>query len=65
MFFGTNAKLPKLEDIDVQLQHKNIKPVAVHKYLGITLDSKLIFSQHVDAVRRKTIPKIKTLGHSS
>ena len=53
MFFRTSSKLPRTDEIKVQFQQEYIEPVTSYKYLGITLDSRLTFSQHVEVVRKK------------
>ena len=65
MFFGTAARLPKHEDIHVSLGNTEIKVVNNYKYLSLTLDSRLSFRNHVEEIRRKSIPKINTLGRIS
>ncbi len=65
MFFGTHAKLPKIEDISVKLGDSTVDSVTVFKYLGITLDSRLTFSQHVEVIRKKSIPKMTTIARIS
>ncbi len=61
MFFGTGSKLPSIENIEVNLHGNKVAPVGVYKYLGVTLDSKLTFSEHIETIRKKSIPKIRTL----
>ena len=65
MFFGMTARLPKLDDIVVSIGDTVIEHVDIYKYLGVMLDSRLSFSKHIDMVRNKAIPKIKTLGRIS
>ena len=62
MFFGTNARLPKKGDINIEMNGIKIEHVDTYKYLGVTLDSRLTFSHHTEMVRRKAFPKIRTLG---
>ena len=61
MFFGTGAKLPSIDDIEVKLHDTRVAPVKAYKYLGVTLDSRLTFSDHIETIRKKSTPKIRTL----
>ena len=54
MFFGTPVLLDRMRNMELVLNGVEIKKVEVFKYLGLTLDSRLSFRDHVDYVKRKT-----------
>ena len=62
MFFGNAHQLSKCVDCKVSIHGIELEVVNVYKYLGIKLDSRLSFSEHVAYVQSNTIPKIRVLG---
>ena len=65
MFFGTSARLPKPDEVYLNINGAEIEHVTCYRYLDVTLDSRLTFSKHVEQIRQKSIPTIKTLGRIS
>ena len=65
MLFRIIARLPRLDEVHVELEVVKIEAVNVYMYLGVTVYSRLTFSQHVEIVRKKAIPKIRTLSRIS
>ncbi len=62
MFFGTAAKLSCVETTEIDFVNGTVFVVDEYKYLGMMLDCRLRFDKHVNYVRSKIIPKMKTLG---
>ncbi len=62
MFFGSIHQLSKCVDCKVTLRGMELEVVNVYKYLGVKLDSRLSFAEHISYVQSKTIPKIRVLG---
>ena len=62
MFFGMAARLSKINEVNLVINEAKIEHVNLYDNLGVTLDSKLNFGNHIEAVRQNAIPKIKTLG---
>ena len=65
MFFGTHSKLPSIEDVHVTCNGTEVEATATYKYLGVILDSKLTFSQHIENIKTKAVPKINSLERIS
>ena len=65
MFFGTATLLDRMSHISLSLGDTQISKVDVYKYLGITLDSRLSFKDHVNYMKKKTFAKIHLLGKLS
>ena len=66
MFFGTTHTLGVLDRTppSVCLGNKVIEAVEEFKYLGIILDRKLTFSNHVEYLTRKGVSRLKMLGRT-
>ena len=47
MFFGTGPMLECMNQVQVRLDHIDIARVDAFKYLGLMLDSKLTFKEHI------------------
>ncbi len=62
MYFGTKKQLEMCTDLIIQHRGKELVTVDSFKYLGLVLDSRLSFSDHVSHIRNKTIAKIRVLG---
>ena len=62
MYFGTQHKLNQIDAESLVTEHGRVDIVKRFKYLGVTLDSKLSFSDHVTYLIKKIVPKLKTLG---
>ena len=62
MYFGTQKQLERCANCVIKHRGTEIEKVDSYKYLGIVLDSRLSFSEHVTYVRNKTIAKIRVLG---
>jgi hypothetical protein len=53
MVFGSNAKLAKLQNINLLINNSPLNRVESFKYLGITLNQKLSRSDHIEATFTK------------
>ena len=62
MCFGTKHTLNQIRDLEVNYGSTSIETVNKIKYLGIILDSKLSFTEHVDYLKGKAILRLKMLG---
>ncbi len=60
LFFGRHHTLSNIERPNVQ----SIEIIDTYKYLGIVLDSKFTFTQHVNYVRQKAISWLKMMGET-
>jgi hypothetical protein len=49
-------------DASIQTEWGEIKPSPTCKYLGLTLDTKLRWKEHVETIRQKTTRTVHTLG---
>ncbi len=65
MIFGTPSQLQLMEDIKVKVGGVEIEKVENYKYLGMKLDCRLTFSDHIAYIKGKTLSKIKLLGRLS
>ncbi len=62
MTFGTQQTLSKVGDMNIGDDGINIEKVDTYKYLGIMMDKKLTFSDHVCYIRRKCVSRIRMLS---
>ena len=50
MFFGTHNRIADSDDVHVSCNGVEIAATKSYKYLGVSLDSKLTFSEHVESI---------------
>ena len=62
MYFGTTHKLNWVDTDKLEVDDGNVDIVKRFKYLGIMLDPKLSFAEHVNYLIKKITPKAKTLN---
>ena len=62
MLFGTDAQVNNLGDINVSIAGNTLDCVYQYKYLGVILDPKLSFCDHIKYIKKKTFPIVKLLG---
>ena len=62
MMFGTNRELNNMTQTHVYFGEESLEIVKKYKYLGVVLDRKLKFDEHVKYNHGKMYPKMKTLG---
>ena len=62
MCFGTDAMLRRCMDIVLEYRGNVIEKANSFKYLGIQLDPKLSFHDHVEYIYRKMVPRLKMLA---
>ena len=56
MLFGTNHKLSRLdEDASIILDNTNLKRVNDTKFLGVTIDENLNWTNHIETISKKYI----------
>ena len=64
VMFGTSQKLSKVSDIgplNITVNGSKINESATYKYLGVTLDKNLTFSEHLSSTFRKASARVKLL----
>ena len=61
MIFGTTATLKKFENVNVGYDSEFLDRTYKFEYLGIFIDLKLSFNDHVTHIRSKVIRLIKML----
>ena len=59
MLFGTTHQLGNIGNLKIEYGNTSIVRVTSFKYLGVVLDSRLTFSDHVCHLKSKTYSKIK------
>ena len=59
MVFGTPRMLEKLPKFEITLDEVPLQTVSMYKYLGIELDNRLTFNQHVERTIRNVTAKLK------
>ena len=63
MFFDTTPKLKVISNLPpLKYNDNTVEEVTTFKYLGVILDQRVTFDQHVTYMRRKVVTKMKTLG---
>ena len=62
MLFGTQPQLTMFQDVSVTHRGLALEKCHKFKYLGVMLDSRLTFEEHVTYMKSKTIGKIRLLG---
>ncbi len=60
MMFGTNQEVNDMAMSSIQFGDEKLEIVNKYKYLGVVLDTKLKFDQHVKYIHGKTYPKMKS-----
>ena len=65
MIFGTLRGLNGAKDISIKFGNSEITRAETYKYLGMKLNSRLTFGEHVFYIKEKTFSKIKLLGRLS
>ena len=48
MFFGTNHTLTGTENINLEFENEHVETITKFKYLGVQLDSRLTWSNHIE-----------------
>ena len=61
MIFGTTAKMSKMAEVKLEHANKSLQRTETYKYLGVKLDTRLSFSEHISYLKGKTYAKIKLL----
>ena len=64
MLIGTAQKLKKSNPLDIFISGQKIKQVDCHKHLGVLMDSRLNFSEHVNKVCNKLNSSISLLART-
>ena len=64
VLFGTRPKLEEVHGFNVQIDGQEVERLDSFKYLGVMVDSHLMFSDHVKYIQSKTVSKIKLLGRA-
>ena len=62
MIFGTQHQIDSIGDINIIHGSHWLEKVNKYKYLGLVLDPKLTFHEHVAYVKLKTYAKVKLLS---
>ena len=62
MYFGTTNKTNNIDSDKLETAQGEVEIVKTFKYLGIMLDTKLSFHNHVSYLIKRITPKLKTLG---
>ena len=62
MIFGTQHQIESIGDIEISHENHMLGKVRRYKYLGMVLDPKQTFGEHVLYVKSKTYARIKLLG---
>ncbi len=62
MIFGTSHQINVIGNLDILYSGVYIEKVNSFKYLGVVLDSRLTFGEHISYLKSKTYSKIKLLG---
>ena len=62
MAFGSRSKVKKCSKVRIKLNGERIKLVPSYKYLGVTLDPTLSYSQHIAGVIRTVHHKMQLLA---
>ena len=58
MVLGSKYKLRNIENMDLKIGGETIDRVSEFKYLGLTLDSALTFTPHLDKVYKKSCQQL-------
>ena len=64
MIFGTPHTVSQVENPTLLLNNVEVEIVTNFKYLGVVLDQKLTFSDHVTYMKTKIVPRLKMLGRT-
>ena len=62
MYFGTQASVRNMNEVNVSLGGEVIEEVSTFNYLWMKLDNCLTFNDHINYISGKTFVKIKLLG---
>ena len=61
MILGTPGILKKFDKVNLKYKDSSIEHIKEFKYLGVMVDDKLTFKNHVDYVKKKAIPRLRML----
>ena len=62
MIFDTSNQISNVGKLDLKYGGVYLEQVESFKYLGMVLDSRLIFAEHIDYLNSKTYARIRLLG---
>ena len=62
MLLGTPGMLSKMTNVELDIEGIQVEKVTTFKYLGIKLDHRLSFKDHVAYIKGKTFAEIRLLG---
>ena len=62
MAFGTRHKVKRATDVNIVIGNERLKVVPSYKYLGLTMDSTLNYSQHISTLISTVLHKLSLLA---
>ena len=62
MAFATRSKVKKCKNVKIKVGNEDLKTASCYKYLGLTLDSTLNFTHHINSVIKVVTYKMSLLG---